>query len=99
MVKDLLAAYVTGDPAKVVEEFDKGLREMAKGEHKELGERLMKRILTDRDKIMADYIAATLEKDPATTHFFAAGAAHFCPEKSIRSHLEAAGYKVTRIEK
>jgi uncharacterized protein YbaP (TraB family) len=99
MVKNLLAAYVTGDPAKVVEEFDKGLQEMAKGEHKELGERLMKRILTDRDKIMADYIAATLERDPGTIHFFAAGAAHFCTEKSIRSHLEAAGYKVTRIEK
>lgn len=99
MMKDLLAAYVTGEPAKVVEEFDKGLQEMAKGPHKELGERLMKRILTDRDKIMADYIAATLEKDAGTTHFFAAGAAHFCPEKSIRSHLESAGYKVTRIEK
>jgi uncharacterized protein len=98
-MKALLAAYVAGEPAKIVEEFDKGLREMAEGEHKELGERLMKRILTDRDKIMADYIMASLKKEPATTHFFAAGAAHFCSEKSIRSHLEAAGYKVTRIEK
>ena len=98
-MKALLDAYVSGEPAKVVEEFDKGLREMTEGEHKELGERLMKRILTDRDKIMADYIMATLKKDPGTVHFFAAGAAHFCSEKSIRSHLEAAGYKVTRIEK
>lgn len=98
-MKALLAAYVAGEPAKIVEEFDKGLREMAEGEHKELGERLMKRILTDRDKIMADYIMATLKKDPGTVHFFAAGAAHFCSEKSIRSHLETAGYKITRIEK
>lgn len=98
-IKALLEAYVSGDPAKVNEEFDKQLREMADGENKELGERLMKRILTDRDKIMADYIAATLKKDPGTIHFFAAGALHFCTEKSIRSHLETAGYKVTRIEK
>lgn len=98
-MKALLAAYVAGEPAKIVEEFDKGLREMAEGEHKELGERLMKRILTDRDKIMADYIMATLKKDPGTVHFFAAGAAHFCSAKSIRSHLETAGYKITRIEK
>ncbi len=98
-MKALLDAYVSGEPAKVVEEVDKSLREMAEGEHKELGERLMKRLLTDRDKTMADYIVAALKKDPGTIHFFAAGAAHFCSEKSIRSHLEAAGYTVTRIEK
>lgn len=98
-IKALLDAYVSGEPAKVEAEFEKQLREMAEGEHKVLGERLMKRILTDRDKIMADYIMATLKEEPGTIHFFAAGAAHFCPEKSIRSHLEAAGYKVTRIEK
>jgi uncharacterized protein YbaP (TraB family) len=95
----LLDAYVSGEPAKVVEEIDKSLQEMAKGEHKELGERLMKRILNDRDKVMADYIAATLKKDPDTIHFFAAGAAHFCSEKSVRHHLEVAGYKITRIER
>lgn len=98
-IKALLEAYVSGEPAKVEAEFEKQLHEMVQGEHKELGERLMKRILTDRDKIMADYIMATLKKEPGTTHFFAAGAAHFCPKKSIRSHLEAAGYKITRIEK
>lgn len=98
-IKALQDAYVSGEPAKVEAEFEKQLREMVEGEHKELGERLMKRILTDRDKIMADSIAATLKKDPGTIHFFAAGAAHFCSEKSIRSHLETAGYKVTRIEK
>jgi uncharacterized protein len=96
--KTLTDAYLTGDPEKVVAEIDRALQEMAEGEHAELGKKLMKRLLDDRDKIMADYIVTVLKKEPATRHFFAAGAGHFCSEKSIRYHLAEAGYTVTRIE-
>lgn len=97
--KDLIAAYVTGEPAKVASEMDRLMQEMAKGEHKELGEKLMKRLLDDRDKTMADFIATTLKNQPDTSHFFAAGALHFCTDTGIPSHLQAAGYTVTRIER
>jgi len=72
---------------------------MAKSGHKELAERLMKRLLTDRDQTMADSIGEKLAASPGDTHFFAAGAAHFAGPASIRSHLEKLGYKITRIEK
>ncbi len=98
-IKEIVAAYVTGEPSKVAAEMDQSLREMAKGEHKELGQKIMRRLLTDRDKNMATTISATLKKEPATIHFFAAGAAHFCTDPSILSHLEKDGFKITRIEK
>jgi uncharacterized protein YbaP (TraB family) len=94
----LKEAYISGETAKVMAEIDHGFAEIAAGEHKELGERMFKRLLTDRDKSMAESIAGTLKKEPDTIHFFAAGAAHFSSETSIRSHLEKTGYEVTRIE-
>lgn len=97
--QDLIAAYISGDLAKVVSEMDRAMQEMAKGEHKELGEKLMQRLLGDRDKTMADFITTTLKAQPSASHFFAAGALHFCTDSSIPSHLTKAGYTVTRIEK
>jgi uncharacterized protein YbaP (TraB family) len=97
-LKDLVDAYITGDPAKVEAECEKSLKLMTEGENKELGERLIKRILHDRDVIMADYIDETLKKDPDGMHFFAAGAAHYTGKAGVRSYLEKKGYKITRIE-
>ncbi len=96
-VDALTAAYVSGDVEKVEAEMERGMKEMADSEHKELAEKFMKRILTDRDVSMAATIAEILEKKPQEVHFFAAGAAHFSSKTSIRSHLEKAGYTVTRI--
>jgi uncharacterized protein YbaP (TraB family) len=97
--QEMIAAYVSGEPAKLAAVMDRALREMAEGEHKELGEKLMKRLLNDRDKTMADFITTTLKDEPESVHFFAAGAGHFCSEINIATHLQAAGYSVTRIEK
>lgn len=97
--KDLIAAYLTGDPKTVASEADRTMREIAKGEHKELGEKILKRILTDRDIDMADFITTTLKAQPGANHFFAAGALHFCTDNSILTHLTKAGYTVTRLEK
>ncbi|WP_265594767.1 TraB/GumN family protein [Haloferula sp. BvORR071] len=94
----LIDAYLTGDTQKIVAEFERSFRETIKGEHKELGERLIKLVLKDRDVIMADYMDATLKKSPEEIHFFAAGAAHFAAGDSVRSLLEKKGYKVTRVE-
>lgn len=95
--KEMIAAYVSGEPANVSAVMDRALRAMAKGEHAELGEKLMKRLLNDRDKTMADFITKTLSDQPGTCHFFAAGAGHFCSEISIATHVREAGYTVTRM--
>jgi uncharacterized protein YbaP (TraB family) len=98
-MQELIDAYVTGDLQSLQKTLDKSLDEMRKGEHKELGERFYKKLLTDRDASMAEVIVKKLAKSPGDCHFFAAGAAHFAGDKSIRAHLEKAGYKITRIEK
>lgn len=95
----LIDAYVSGEVEALKKEMDKGIAEMAKGEHKELGERLYQKLLTDRDRSMAKKIVEKLAATPEKCHFFAAGAAHFAGDVSIRSHLEKEGYKITRIEK
>lgn len=96
--RDLVDAYVSGDVEKIEAECDKALKATSEGEHKELGERLIKRLLTDRDVIMADYIDATLKKSPDEVHFFAAGAAHYTGKNGVRAHLAKKGYTVTRME-
>lgn len=97
-IEKLKEAYISGDTEKIAAEMDRGIAEMAAGKHKELGERMMKRLLTDRNKTMAESIAGTLKKEPGKIHFFAAGAAHFTSGESIISHLEKAGYGIARIE-
>ncbi len=97
--QELVDIYIKGDADLLKKEMDRQMEIMAKGEHKELGERLMKKILTDRDKTMSESIAKKLAKNPGECHFFAAGAAHFAGPTSIRSHLEKQGYRITRIEK
>jgi uncharacterized protein YbaP (TraB family) len=94
----LVDAYISGDVERIDAEATKSIEETFEGENKELGDRIIKRILTDRDAIMADYIEATLKKSPDETHFFAAGAAHYTGKENIRVRLEKKGYKITRIE-
>ena len=96
--QELVDVYVKGDADLLKKEMDRQMETIAKGEHKELGERLMKKVLTDRDKTMAATMVEILGKSPGETHFFAAGAAHFAGPASIRSHIEKQGYTVTRVE-
>ncbi len=98
-LKDLIDAYIQGDAELIKRLMDKATDEMRKGPEKELGEKLFTKLLTKRDETMAATIAEYLKKSPDTVHFFAAGTAHFTGEPSIRSHLEKAGYQITRIEK
>lgn len=97
--KELIDAYISGEPAKITAVMDRAIRELAEGEHKELGRKLAKRLLSDRDRTMADFMMTTLKDQPGSSHFFAAGAGHFCSEINITTHLVDAGYTVTRIEK
>jgi len=98
-IKELICAYVSGDTAKMAALTDKEMQDIVNTEHKEFREKLMKHLLTDRDRLMAVTISGVLKKEPGTTHFFAVGAGHLCREYSIRSHLEREGFKITRVEK
>ncbi len=93
--KDLVDAYIAGDVEKIEAECAKSIKATSEGEYKELGERLIKRLLTDRDVIMAGYIDNTLKKSPQDIHFFAAGAAHYTGKSGVRAHLAKKGYKIT----
>jgi uncharacterized protein YbaP (TraB family) len=97
--QEMVDAYLSGDLQAIKKEIDKSIEEMRQGPNKELGERFYRQLLTERDASMAKSIAKKLSQAPEKSHFFAAGAAHFAGETSIISHLEALGYKVTRIKK
>jgi uncharacterized protein YbaP (TraB family) len=97
-MKEAADLYVAGDPDKLDAFATESLAELVGGKDGPLAEKLIKSILKDRDVIMAEYIAATLKKNPGDVHFFAAGAAHYASADSVRSKLEKQGYKITRIE-
>ena len=98
-LKELIDAYIQGNAELIKRLMDKATDEMIKGPEKELGKKFFDKLLTKRDETMAASIAEQLKTSPETVHFFAAGAAHFTGDPSIRSHLEKAGYKITRIDK
>lgn len=93
----LIAAYVAGDPERIQAEVDASVKAMAEGEHKEIGVRLMKRLLADRDVSMSETMAAKLAAHPGRSHFFAVGVGHYVGEPNIRSYLRDKGYTITRI--
>ena len=94
---DLIAAYASGNEKKVLEQINKEFSRIAEGEHKELGERFIKRFLTDRDVSLAATIDEKLRAAPDKVNFFAVGAAHYVGNPGIRAHLTAKGYRITPI--
>lgn len=97
MLEEMKRSYIAGDLEKLQELLERGFDEMEAGEYAKMAKEFKKRLFTDRDKSMAETIGGVLSAEPGTVHFFAAGAGHFSSETSIRSHLEKAGYTVTRV--
>lgn len=96
---DLIAAYESGDEQKLHELLMESMKLDAEDPKvRRIGERLIESLLTRRDEKMAAKIHEALAADPKVCHFFAAGAAHFLGANSVRNHLEAKGYVVTRIQ-
>ncbi|MEP4077118.1 TraB/GumN family protein [Haloferula sp.] len=94
----LIDSYISGDEDLIRAEMEKQITEMAEGEHKELGEKLLKRLFDDRNLSMADFIAAKLADEPDKSHFFAVGAGHYIGKSNVGELLKKKGYKITRIE-
>lgn len=98
-LKEAVEIYLSGDTGQIDEVGSKWILDMSGGRDNPLAKKLLKRILNERDVIMADYIARVLKKDPGGTHFFAAGSAHYTGKTGVRAHLEKKGYRITRIER
>lgn len=93
-MKELLDLYLT----ESVPEIGKFLAEMMKETNygdKELSERLMKKVLDDRNITMAETIGKTLGDTPGKSHFFAVGAAHYTGPSAIQDLLTKKGYTIT----
>lgn len=99
MMTEAAAIYLSGDVAKINALAYRWLEELTGGKGNAVGKKLFQSIMTERDVIMADYIDATLKKDPEGIHFFAAGAGHYAGEKGVPFLLGKKGYKITRIER
>ena len=93
----LVDAYILGDEETILAEMEKQIAEMAKGEHKELGEKLLKRLFDDRNINMAKFIAAKLTAEPDESHFFAVGAGHYIGKDNVGELLTKQGFKITRV--
>jgi uncharacterized protein len=96
-VRELVAAYASGDEKKVLDEVTKAMKKSAEGKNGKLGERFMKTLLIDRDVTLAATIAEELRATPEKVHFFAVGAAHCVGDPGIRGGLTAKGYRITPI--
>ncbi len=97
-IEVMLGAYAAGDDAKLEKEIDRMNQSIAESEHKELGERFIKKLFEDRNLSMAVTIGGFLGKEGGKVHFFAAGSGHFIGKDNIRDHLARKGYRITRIE-
>lgn len=99
LLREMIADYEKGDAESINRTFIKSIRELGDNERERaVGEKLLKSIMTERDRTMAATIDAMLGKDPSKTRFIAVGAGHLIGESGIRAHLEKKGWKINRIE-
>ncbi|MBX3740530.1 MAG: TraB/GumN family protein [Akkermansiaceae bacterium] len=97
-IEAMLVAYAAGDDAELEKEIERMNQSIAESEHKELGERFLKKVFADRNLSMAATIGGLLAKEGGKVHFFAAGSGHFIGKDNIRDHLARKGYRITRIQ-
>ncbi|MDB2429035.1 TraB/GumN family protein [bacterium] len=93
-VKELLDLYLASDVKKIGEMIKEHM-ENDMGKNEELGRRLMKTLLDDRNITMTDTIAKKLSEHPGSSQFFAVGAAHYTGKSAIQDLLTKKGYTIT----
>ena len=92
-IEELMTPYLAGEGARLLAALNEGL-----DPKDPLDMKLMKRLLTDWNKVMSDRIQAKLAAAPDKSHFFAVGAAHLVADDGIVATLKARGMKVTPVE-
>ncbi|MFT6863790.1 MAG: hypothetical protein ACJAVK_002351 [Akkermansiaceae bacterium] len=93
-MKDLLDLYLTKDVPKIGKFLTKMMAETDYGD-RDLSDRLMKKVLDDRNITMAETISKALAEKPGKAHFFAVGAAHYTGATAIQDLLTKKGYTIT----
>ena len=91
-IEELLKIYLTGDEAALLEKASESMRD-----DKALNDRLLKRVLYDRNVTMANRMVEKMQAEPEKAFFFAVGAMHYPGEKGIVDLLRRKGYRITRI--
>jgi uncharacterized protein YbaP (TraB family) len=87
----LMNLYLAGDEAPLLAQLNAGF-----DTQKPLDQKLLKRLITDRNKIMTDRITAKLKAAPHV-YFFAVGAAHLLGDDGIIAQLKKKGMTVERV--
>ncbi len=91
-VAKLMSLYIAGDEVPLLAELNAGF-----DASKPLDQKLLKRLITDRNKIMSDRITAKV-KGPARSYFFAIGAAHLLGDDGVVAQLKKKGLTVERVQ-
>jgi uncharacterized protein YbaP (TraB family) len=92
-LKEMQIAYLGGD----LEKLDKTLNEWMTGLDPKLLARFMDALLTKRNQVMAERIAAKLKAAPGKSQFFAVGAGHLVGDQGVLKLLEKQGLRLTRV--
>ena len=98
LLGEMVALYAAGEAEKIDALMEREIKKMADGKFKELGQRLVRKLIDERDANMAKGILKQFAERPDKVHFFAVGTGHYIGKDSVISHLEKAGYKVTRVD-
>jgi uncharacterized protein YbaP (TraB family) len=99
-MEKLVDRYVGGDEEALVEFIEE--MEMAElmdtsPELEEIGDRLSRRLLEDRNHRMAERMDAMMASNPGKAFLYGVGLAHYPGEEGVLDLLRQQGYEVTRV--
>lgn len=89
----LMNLYLAGAEAPLLSQLNAGF-----DLKKPLDQKIMKRLITDRNKIMTDRITTKLKANPGHTYLFAVGSAHLLGDDGIVAQLKKKGLTVERVQ-
>ncbi len=88
----LMNLYIAGDEAPLLAELNRGF-----DLKRPLDQKLLKRLITDRNKVMAERIDARIKSAPPRSYFVAIGAAHLLGDDGVIAQLKKKGYAIERV--
>jgi len=91
-IATLMNLYIAGDEAPLLAELNRGF-----DLQRPLDQKLLKRLITDRNKIMTERIDSKLKSAPPRSYFVAVGAAHLLGDDGVIAQLKKKGYAIERV--